>query len=269
MANQKYGAITQYFPDKTSADDIDQEREYTMVYHVPGMSEEKSLVELSFFKLKFRTKTSYTTEHVDKSCPRLFALTKETSLMDVKRLMVERLRGIFEKLPEDDEQLNKLVSLHVKDNLPMVTKGKYTRTRAECEFCNKKHGYKDDYCDLKIDGEMANASVETASAVTIGKILSMMEHERHLILAVEINSNFNIIDFNELRCKYRRFGDDDEDDTIAGRSGKGLTLANCFEGYSNEEVLSGDDQWYCNLCKEHRDITKKLEIFSTPQIFII
>ena len=86
---------------------------------------------------------------------------------------------------------------------------------------------------------------------------------------MEINATSNAIDFQELRCSYRPFGRSDDDDTIDGRAGKGLNLANCFEGYSNEEVLSGDDQWYCNICKEHRDITKKLEIYSTPQIFII
>lgn len=46
--------------------------------------------------------------------------------------------------------------------------------------------------------------------------------------------------------------------TIEGRAKKSLNLNACFAGLSAEEVLSGDDQWYCNVCKEHRDITKKL-----------
>ena len=59
------------------------------------------------------------------------------------------------------------------------------------------------------------------------------------------------------------------DMTLGGRAEKSLGLANCFKGYSEEEVLGGDDQWYCNVCREHRDITKKLEIYSVPKIFII
>lgn len=73
--------------------------------------------------------------------------------------------------------------------------------------------------------------------------------------------------FNELRCKYRRF--QEEDETLDGRAQKVLNLKSCFLGYSTEETLGGDDQWYCNICKEHRDITKKLEIYSVPKIFVI
>lgn len=68
--------------------------------------------------------------------------------------------------------------------------------------------------------------------------------------------------------KFRRLADD-EDKTLEGRGKKSLTLGSCFNGYSTEETLSGDDQWYCNVCKEHRDISKKLELYSVPKIFII
>jgi len=46
-------------------------------------------------------------------------------------------------------------------------------------------------------------------------------------------------------------------------------LSTCFREYCKEEEIGGDDQWYCNKCKEHRDITKKLEIFRTPKILCI
>ena len=36
VANQKYGKITDYFADDVKCFDIDQDREYTMVYYVPG-----------------------------------------------------------------------------------------------------------------------------------------------------------------------------------------------------------------------------------------
>lgn len=49
----------------------------------------------------------------------------------------------------------------------------------------------------------------------------------------------------------------------------GVTLASCFNGYEKLETLSGNDQWYCRNCKEHRDITKKLEIYKVPKIMIL
>ena len=82
-----------------------------------------------------RTKKSYTVDHLEKSAPRMFALTKETSLMDVKRLILEKMRGIFENEPENDEELNSMIEVHVRDNCPMIKAGTYTRTKANCEFC--------------------------------------------------------------------------------------------------------------------------------------
>ena len=69
--------------------------------------------------------------------------------------------------------------------------------------------------------------------------------------------------FNELRCKYRKFKSDDEEDmTLEGRAAKVNNISSSFAALSNEEILSGDDQWYCSCCKEHRDIKKKMEIYS-------
>ena len=85
-------------------------------------------------------------------------------------MILEKMRGIFNEAPESDEQLNSMVEVHVKENLPMIQRGKYSwdKTRATCEFCGQKHSYKEEHCELKIDGVIANESVETASNVTIG-----------------------------------------------------------------------------------------------------
>ena len=48
-----------------------------------------------------------------------------------------------------------------------------------------------------------------------------------------------------------------------------ITLDSCFRAYSRNEKLTGTDQWYCNKCKEQRDIHKKLELYKLPKILII
>ena len=52
---------------------------------------------------------------LEKACPRLYAVSNESSIMDVKRMVVEKLRGIFESVPADDEQLNSVIEVHVKE----------------------------------------------------------------------------------------------------------------------------------------------------------
>ena len=34
-------------------------------------------------------------------------------------------------------------------------------------------------------------------------------------------------------------------------------------------MLTGDDQWYCSKCKEHRDAYKKLDLYMTPKILML
>jgi len=53
------------------------------------------------------------------------------------------------------------------------------------------------------------------------------------------------------------------------KADKGVTLASCFVGNERREVLGGSDQWYCRRCKEHRDITKKIELYKVPKLMII
>lgn len=153
---------------------------------------------------------------MEKALPRLFALTNDTTIMDVKRLVKDKLRGIFNMEPETDEQLNELVGVHVRDNLPLVPMGKYgARQRATCEFCEQKHGYRDDYCDLELDELDVNQSVENASNATIGQILEKMTHDRRLVLAIVLKSAGNFFNYNELRCRYRR---QDGDMTLDSRA---------------------------------------------------
>ena len=103
----------------------------------------------------------------------MFALRRDMTIMDVKRLILDRMHGIFTEEP-NEEELNEMVELHVRENLPMIKKGMYTRTRADCEFCGQKMGYREEYCDLTFDDIKTNTSVETASSVTIGRILDTM-----------------------------------------------------------------------------------------------
>jgi len=106
-----------------------------------------------------RSQNSYTVDSVEKSAPRFLALTKDTSVMEVKRLVLAKMRGIFTEAPQDDETLNRLMEIHVRENCPMVKQGMYTRTRANCEFCGDKHSSKDEYCDLKLNDLEVNESV--------------------------------------------------------------------------------------------------------------
>lgn len=50
---------------------------------------------------------------------------------------------------------------------------------------------------------------------------------------------------------------------------KPVTLYDCLELFSKPETLGENDLWYCPQCKEHRQATKKIELWSAPDILTI
>ena len=48
-----------------------------------------------------------------------------------------------------------------------------------------------------------------------------------------------------------------------------INLYDCLNLFNSEEILEGDNQWYCNKCKKHQDVTKKMDIYKSPYYLII
>ncbi|KAL3942542.1 MAG: hypothetical protein SGBAC_003288 [Bacillariaceae sp.] len=47
------------------------------------------------------------------------------------------------------------------------------------------------------------------------------------------------------------------------------SIEDCIKIYLQEETLTGMNQWYCGKCKEHRDATKKTDLWILPPILIV
>ena len=56
---------------------------------------------------------------------------------------------------------------------------------------------------------------------------------------------------------------------LSFNKGKEINLYDCLNLFNSEEILDGDNEWYCNICKKHRDVNKKMDIFKTPYYLII
>ena len=48
-----------------------------------------------------------------------------------------------------------------------------------------------------------------------------------------------------------------------------ITLYDCLDLFTKEEVLGMNDLWYCPVCKEHRQATKRIELWNSPDILLI
>ena len=48
-----------------------------------------------------------------------------------------------------------------------------------------------------------------------------------------------------------------------------ITLDDCLQLFSKPEILGLTDSWYCPTCKEHRQATKQIQLWNTPDILLI
>ena len=47
---------------------------------------------------------------------------------------------------------------------------------------------------------------------------------------------------------------------------KNVTLENCMNEFTKEEILTGTDSMYCSNCKAHQETQKKLSVYTVPQV---
>ena len=51
--------------------------------------------------------------------------------------------------------------------------------------------------------------------------------------------------------------------------GNELTAEACLQLFSEKEKLEDEDKVYCSQCKEFRDVTKKMELWSLPPVLVL
>ena len=126
---------------------------------------------------------------------------------------------------------------------------------------------RDDVCDIKTKKyKSGNSWTDGCTKVTLGDLYAMLKSDRNI--KIEVMVNF------AAKPNWKWFAASFVLHPSAETAGDGskrpaISLESCFKAFSTEELLSGDDQWYCNKCKEHRDIHKKLELYKIPKILIV
>lgn len=56
---------------------------------------------------------------------------------------------------------------------------------------------------------------------------------------------------------------------FAKRPQESVSLYKCLEAFLKEEPLGPEDMWYCPGCKEHRQASKKLDLWRLPEVLVI
>ena len=99
--------------------------------------------------------------------------------------------------------------------------------------------------------------------INLKKELNLKENER-ISLDVDILFNLDQTKLSKLNSKLNM-----NNEKIALYSGNEINLYDCLNLFNSEEILEEDNEWYCNICKKHRDVNKKMDIFKCPYYLII
>jgi hypothetical protein len=108
-------------------------------------------------------------------------------------------------------------------------------------------------CDLKIEGVSVNE--EKGASITIDQIIQLAPPNQHLTLAVVI-SDPGVVDSLKNYTKI-------------SEKPKVINLSSCFDEFSKQEDLKGEEKYKCSFCSKDQEAKKKLEIFRLPKVLII
>ena len=133
----------------------------------------------------------------------------------------------------------------------------FYNSRARCEFCQRDHK---DNCDFEF------AQSDKTFKDFISKI--RLSSRSHLVLSVVWRQTvpkqlLTMLESKEPANK----PETPESNFHLGSSN--VSLQDCLKFFTQEELLKGDDKWYCGKCKQHVNATKKMEIYSAPDYLVI
>merc|ERR1712060_462438 len=74
---------------------------------------------------------------------------------------------------------------------------------------------------------------------------------------------------NRSRQEYELEKDESFPEVERHRSEETVVLSACLSAFTEEEVLSKENAWYCNKCKEFQMATKKMELWRLPDLLVI
>ena len=278
----QYGEVRETYEDgmKVASIEEDDRGKTLLIEKRPdrfdGNNETKKCLELNFSRAKVGARGQLTQTLLQNAVPRFETFNMSDSVMDMKRTIYERIKYVFPAVrqagadaePQDDEWINDNIKMQIKDNTPtQAAKGGrgYGQTRkAECEFCGRRHTVRDDICDIRTADHKTGNSLAGAKGIRLQDLYEMIVNERDLVFEVLIN-DASQWDKAALKTNYAAAGGKGN----SAYDSRSHSLDSCFQAFSAEELLTGNDQWYCPKCKEHRDIHKKLELFKIPKILII
>ena len=109
----------------------------------------------------------------------------------------------------------------------------------------------------------------------------MIQTDRELEIVIQWKQKSTQIDLTTIEdLKFQSINLDGSGESFQGEEGKSgdvnsipknneTTIFDCLDRFQHEEMLSGNDKWYCPRCKDHVSALKKIQIYKLPEYLIV
>ena len=180
------------------------------------------------------------------SYPIILTLKNDDSLEQLESSAYKKLSKILKK--EDNSVLIEICFPHFTKNW-----GNFNNENEECPICRKKYNKeKKKFCNLFENIQKNTKISELINNRNNGRILILYAKSPKYNLESELYSGLPLFNENS-RNNYKN----------------ALNIYDALDNFNKEEILDGDNMWFCNKCKEHRKAEKKIEIYRTPIYLIV
>ena len=172
------------------------------------------------------------------SYPLILTLKKDNSLEDLENLINKKFQKILRKKEENSIEIC----------FPHFTKnwGQFTIQNGECPICLKKYD-KTKFCNLFNSQPKNMKIIDLINEKNKGRPFILYAKSQSFNLNKELYSGIHL--FNEYSKKETKIN---------------LNIYDAIDLFNKEEILDGDNMWFCSKCKNHQIAGKKIEIYKTP-----
>ena len=179
------------------------------------------------------------------SYPIIININKDKTLKELENIIYKKLEKIIKIKENEDSNPIEICFPHFKNW------GKFNIQNEVCPICLKKYD----------NNKSCNLFNSIPKDKKIGDFINEKNKGRPLILYVKSNIyNLN----KELYLGIPLFNENTRNETKMN-----LNIYDALDLFNKEEILDGDNMWFCNKCKEHRIAGKRIEIYKTPIYLII
>ena len=185
------------------------------------------------------------------SYPIIATLKFEDSLEQLESLISKKLENMLRPTKQTKEKSN-LIEIC----FPHFTKGwgNFKIQNGECPICKKKYDKSNKkFCSLFNYFKKNTKISELINIQNKGKYLILYAKSDLYNLNKEIYSGIPLFDENSKKKD----------------SKMNLNIYDSLDFFNKEEILDGDNMWFCNKCKNLRRAEKKIQIYRTPIYLII